>query len=509
MHAAFVESIKGQGKVSFDAQERLHRGHGHTLQEIYALRNGSMPRVPDAVVWPECHEHVVRIVAQAALHNVCVIPYGGGTSVSQALVCPSNEQRMIVALDMKAMNRVLWIDHDNMTMKVEAGAVGKQLEEQLNKKGYRLGHEPDSYEFSSVGGWVATRASGMKKNIYGNIEDLLVAVRMVTPTGTIEKSVEVPRISCGPDVFQMILGSEGVLGVVTECVFKVKPMPATQLYGSIVFPDFDSGVACMREINRQNCAPASIRLVDNEQFKFGQSLKPEGESSWWDTMADWAKKFYVTRIKGFDPARMVAATLVLEGDAAACDRQLAQINAIAARFGGLAAGAENGIRGYFLTYVIAYIRDFGLQYSFIAESFETSVPWSRITQLCTNVKRVITDRARVHGVVRAPFVSCRVTQLYDAGVCVYFYFGFLTTGLADPVAVFSQIEEDARDEIIACGGSISHHHGVGKLRQKWFKDTVSPGGVRMIAGLKRAVDPNNIMGAANLTDFSPAAIAKL
>lgn len=134
--------MKGQGKLSFDAQERLHRAHGHTLQEIFALRQGMLRRVPDAVAWPECHEHVERIVALAQKHNVCLIPYGGGTSVSQALLCPENEKRMIVSLDMKSMNRVLWIDYDNMTMKVEAGAVGKQLEEQLAKKGYRLGHEP-------------------------------------------------------------------------------------------------------------------------------------------------------------------------------------------------------------------------------------------------------------------------------------------------------------------------------------------------------------------------------
>lgn len=506
---AFVQAVQGQGQMSFDAQQRLHHAHGHTLQEIFALRAGALPRVPDCVIWPECHEHVERIVALAQKHNVCLIPYGGGTSVTQALICPEDEKRMIVSLDMKSMNRVLWIDHENMTMKVEAGAVGKQLEEQLNVKGYRLGHEPDSYEFSSVGGWIATRASGMKKNVYGNIEDMLVSVRMVTPSGTVEKNCEVPRISSGPDIFQMILGSEGVLGVITEAVFRVRSLPAAQLYGSLVFPDFESGVACLREVRRQRCAPASIRLVDNEQFKFGQVLKPEGESSWWDEMVDWAKKFYVTRIKGFDVDKMCAATLVFEGDSDYVKAEEAKVNAIAARYGGLVGGAENGIRGYFLTYVIAYIRDFGLQYSFIAESFETSVPWSRVTTVCANVKRVVTETARKAGVVRPPWVSCRVTQSYDSGAAIYFYFGFLQNGLENPVAVFCEVEDAARDEIIACGGSISHHHGVGKLRKKWVTDTISPTGVRMLTGLKKSVDPKNIMVAGNLVDFDYSNTSKL
>mmetsp|Transcript_15515 Transcript_15515/g.26720 ORF Transcript_15515/g.26720 Transcript_15515/m.26720 type:complete len:590 (+) Transcript_15515:111-1880(+) len=511
LNKAFVNEFQSHdmGTISFDPQQRLYCGHGHTLQEIFALREGKINRLPDAVISPENHEHVERIMACAKRHDVCIIPFGGGTSVTQALLCPEKEKRMIVALDMKSMNRVLWIDHDNMTMKVEAGAVGKQLEEQLNARGYRLGHEPDSYEFSSVGGWVATRASGMKKNVYGNIEDLLVAVRMVTPSGTVEKNCEVPRISSGPDIFQMILGSEGILGVITEVVLKVRPMPSKQLYGSIVFPDFESGVACLREIQRQKCAPASIRLVDNEQFKFGQCLKPGDASSWWDTMADWAKKIYVTKIKGFNVDRMVVATLVLEGRGNAVNAQLAQINAIAAQFGGLNAGPENGVRGYFLTYVIAYIRDFSLQYGYIAESFETSVPWSRALPLCLAVKKTVADAAKANGVVRPPFVSCRVTQLYDAGVAVYFYFGFLVRGLDDPVAVFSRVEELARDTILACGGSISHHHGVGKLRKHWMKETVSPVGLRMLNGLKHSVDPTNLMVAGNLIDYVESTTSKL
>uniref|UniRef100_A0A8C5BXR8 Alkylglycerone-phosphate synthase n=1 Tax=Gadus morhua TaxID=8049 RepID=A0A8C5BXR8_GADMO len=220
LNQAFVEGVQSTGvPFSSDAEDRVFRGHGHCLHEIFALREGRVGRVPDMVVWPNCHDDVVKIVELACKHNVCLIPYGGGTSVSSALECPLEETRSIVSLDTSQMNRILWIDEKNLTAHVEAGIVGQDLERLLGESGYCTGHEPDSMEFSSLGGWVATRASGMKKNIYGNIEDLLVHVRMVTPKGVMEKSCLVPRMSCGPDIHHFILGSEGTAWVCfSECV---------------------------------------------------------------------------------------------------------------------------------------------------------------------------------------------------------------------------------------------------------------------------------------------------
>ncbi len=254
---------------SDDASDRLFRSHGHTLHEIFTLRADKFSRVPDLVVWPKCHEEVVALVKLATDHNVAIIPFGGGTSVSGALQCPENETRMILSLDTSQMNRILWIDHQNLTAHIEAGIFGQDLERELAKHSLCTGHEPDSYEFSSLGGWVATRASGMKKNIYGNIEDLLVHVKMVTTKGTVERNCQVPRISSGPDIHHFILGSEGTLGVITEVTLKVRPIPECQKYGSIIFPSFEPGVQFMREIAKQQLKPASVRLMDNEQFIFG------------------------------------------------------------------------------------------------------------------------------------------------------------------------------------------------------------------------------------------------
>lgn len=166
-------------------------------------------------------------------------------------------------------------------------------------------------EFSTLGGWVATRASGMKKNQYGNIEDLLVHMTIVTPKGTIQKNCLVPRLSNGPDIHQFVLGSEGTLGVITDATLKIRPVPQCVKYGSVVFPTFDDGIRFMREVAKQKCPPASIRLLDNEQFTFGQALKTEHASTL-QSFVDGLKKFYITKIKGFDPHQICAATLLFE-----------------------------------------------------------------------------------------------------------------------------------------------------------------------------------------------------
>ncbi|XP_054578770.1 alkyldihydroxyacetonephosphate synthase, peroxisomal isoform X2 [Eptesicus fuscus] len=444
-----------------------------------------------------CHDDVVKIVNLACKYNLCIIPFGGGTSVSYGLKCPADETRTIISLDTSQMNRILWVDENNLTAHVEAGITGQELERQLKESGYCTGHEPDSLEFSTVGGWVSTRASGMKKNIYGNIEDLVVHIKMVTPRGIIEKSCQGPRMSTGPDIHHFIMGSEGTLGVVTEATIKIRPVPEYQKYGSVAFPNFEQGVACLREIAKQRCAPASIRLMDNLQFQFGHALKPQ-VSSIFTSFLDGLKKFYITKFKGFDPNQLSVATLLFEGDREKVLQHEKQVYDIAAKFGGLAAGEDNGQRGYLLTYVIAYIRDLGLEYYVVGESFETSAPWDRVVDLCRNVKERIIRECKEKGVQFAPLSTCRVTQTYDAGACIYFYFAFNYRGISDPLTVFDQTEAAAREEILANGGSLSHHHGVGKLRKQWLKESISDVGFGMLKSVKEYVDPNNIFGNRNL-----------
>lgn len=496
----FLDNLDNNfSRISFLDKERMMHSHGHCLQEIYQLRNGKFNRFVDCVIYPETTKHVEKVLQLANEYDVVIVPYGGGTNVTQALMLPEDETRMIVSLDMTRMNKIKWVDRANMTACVQAGIIGSDLDRELKKYDVVLGHEPDSLEFSSLGGWIATKASGMKKNEYGNIEDIVQAITIVTPTGTFERYNQCPRVSHGPELNHFILGHEGNLGVVTECVLRVREAPEVQAYGSIVFPDFDNGTKFMREVGRSKIWPASIRLVDNLQFQFGVALKPESDSRW-EKVLDKIKKFYLLKIKGFDPESMCACILLFEGTKEKVERQQKFIYNLCKEYHGLKAGPENGIRGYFLTFVIAYLRDFACNHNFIAESFEASVPWDKMDKLCYNVKDRVHQSARSKGVKDYIFVSSRVTQVYETGCTVYIYFGFSYRGLEDPLEVYEQVEHDARDEILRCGGALSHHHGVGKIRKSFMDSVVGETGIRMLRAVKKEVDPNNIMGSRNLFD---------
>lgn len=501
--AELLEAVDEAGiERSLKGIDRLVRAHGHTLKEIYLLKHGTFQRIPDLVLWPRCHEDVVKVVKMCARFGAACIPFGGGTSVSGAALCPVNERRTIVSLDTTQMNRILWIDKENLIACCEAGIIGQDLERQLRTRGFTCGHEPDSYEFSSLGGWVATRASGMKKNRYGNIEDLVVRVRMVTGRTedeseiTLERGTLVPRESCGPDFDHVILGSEGTLGVITEVALKIRPLPAVVKYGSVVFPNFQAGVQALRQVARERCQPASIRLMDNEQFQFGQTLRPE--PTWFGLALQGIKESYITRIKRFKWDQICVATLLFEGDTASdVSGQESCIYGIARRYDGVPAGETNGERGYLLTFVIAYIRDLGLEYKVLSESFETSVPWNRTVSLCRNVKSRVARECHSRGIDKY-LISCRVTQTYDEGCCVYFYLAFNHSSLENPMETYETIEHVAREEILANGGSLSHHHGVGKLRACFYKEAVGQAGVQLYRAAKKHLDPLNVFAAGNL-----------
>jgi alkyldihydroxyacetonephosphate synthase len=208
----------------------------------------------------------------------------------------------------------------------------------------------------------------------------------VTPQGTYQKTSLWPRISNGPDLNHVIMGSEGNLGIITDAVVRVRPIPEVKIYDAIIFYDFEEGIKFMYEVSSLRIYPASLRLVDNTQFKFGQTLKP-AEDSKWQHFVDAAKKFFVLNIKGYDPDRMCAATVLCEGSREEQENLHKQVMKIAKKYGGMSAGSEAGMKGYLLTYLIAYIRDFAYEYYCIGESFETSVPWTGVSNLCKRVEK--------------------------------------------------------------------------------------------------------------------------
>jgi len=505
-HRNYLEKLV-QGQLSFSTLDRLRHGTGHSQEDVFAIRNGDEIRIPDAVLWPSSEEHVVGVIDAARLNGWCLIPYGGGTNVIEATRCPSKEiePRPIISVSMKRFNRILWLNEEDGLARVEAGITGRELVENLNRRGYTMGHEPDSIEFSTLGGWIATKASGMKRSKYGNIEDIVISARIAGPSGVLWKGTDDQKIvpgrhSEGIDIHDLAFGSEGCLGIITSAVIRVWPLPEVRKFDSVVFPKFEDGLRFLRLLSREpRNMPASVRLLDNAHFRFGQALRPE-EPSWFhrtkDALAKTLASIYLST--DFDPESIVCATISCEGSDSEVREQMATISSLSRANGGIMLGSKVGKAGYELTYMIAYLRDFAMTYHVLGESFETFVPWSRIETLIAATKERIVAEHSSRLLPGVPFVGCRVTQLYHEGACLYFYLCIGFEGVGDRAsAIYADLERAARDEILKQGGSLSHHHGLGKLRSSFAKTRSSPGFQNVVASIKDCMDKDNIFGARN------------
>ncbi len=497
---AFVDALRAalpEDRLSDDAKERLIHSHGQlSVDEIYRiLYGGDLERTVDLVVYPQAEDEVRQIVSLADKHGVCLIPYGGGSNVSGALACPGDEGRMVVSVDMRSMDRILWLDEENLQACVEAGIYGKVLERELDARGYTAGHDPDSVELSTLGGWISTNASGMKKNRYGNIEDIVLEATLVTPSGELDTRSVTPRTSTGVQPKGLLFGSEGNLGIITKAVIKVHPRPDTRQYGSLVFRSFEKGAEFLKALRQSGVLPASIRLVNNTEFRFGQALK--AAYSPFKRFKDGIQRFALLKLFRFDPKVMAACTIVMEGAPGEVRHQRRTIFKLAKQFGAISGGESNGKRGYMLTFGIAYIRDFFNQFHIMGETFETSVPWSRIHKVTAAVEKELAEQCEAYGVTGKPYLSYRLTQTYHTGVCIYFTLGFSGMGLDEPEKAYHDIESRLRQTILDNGGSLSHHHGVGKIRSKFLTQVYTDASIHLLRETKKAVDPKNVFGIRN------------
>lgn len=499
-NTAFMAAISKQLKDDQVSQEplvRLKNSHGQTTCfEVYKIvYHGKITRLVDVVLFPASEEDAGFIIKQAKEHNVCIVPYGGGTNVTSALQLPENENRMIVSLDTRRMNAIEWINEENHTACIQAGIRGLELEDKLAEKGFILGHQPDSVEFSTLGGWISTNASGMKKNKYGNIDDIVETVYMITPRGNLEQREGMCRTSMGIKPQAAVFGSEGNLGLITKAVVKIHKAPETTAYESLVFKDFDTGISFIKELSQANYIPASFRLVDNFQLGFGQVFKQDarGLKKLMSKFTIWMLK----NVKRFDLKQIALATIVMEGSKGEVSYQKSNLRKLAKKYEALAAGSKNGKGGYNLTFMIAYIRDFLFEYHIIGDTLETSVPYDKIKTVIKAVEDCYHREYATLNIQAKPYISYRIPQIYHTGVCIYFMFGIYTEGLPHPEDAFSDLEHKIRQTIVENGGSISHHHGVGKLRKDFLPLIMSKHSRDVVRGIKQATDPTNVFGIRN------------
>eukprot|EP00977_Amphora_coffeiformis_P024191 scaffold15108_cov180-Amphora_coffeaeformis.AAC.67 len=487
---------------SVEETERLRHGSGHSIDDVFQIRNGDLLRSPDVVVWPISENEVEAVIKLAVSKNWCIIPYGGGTNVSHATRCPSLdvEPRPIVSMDLTLLNKILWIDPENMLAHVQAGIRGGDLVREMRQRGYTIGHEPDSIEFSTLGGWIGTKASGMKRSKYGNIEEIVKGVNVVTPQGRLShgdmnKTVW-GRTATGLDLGSLILGSEGCLGVVTSAVVRIWALPEKQEYEGILLADFRAGIEFVRDVARLGMEkPSSCRLLDNEHFRMGVALRSDPKSVG-QTVKKFIGKVFLAQSQ-FRPDECVCITITYEGSKEQVLAQKRAMRTLSNKHGGLRMGHESGKSGYDLTFLIAYLRDFALSFQVMGESFETFAPWSKVQLIVDSVKERVRKEHADRCLPGKPFVGCRVTQLYNEGACLYFYLCMSCNQVPDPIKAFSGIELSARQDILDRGGSLSHHHGVGKIRASFLPSLNSSAFQDVQQKIKEGVDPLNIFGARN------------
>ena len=489
-------SLFDEDRYSSNDKERLLHSHGQTTSdEIYKVLYSKLDSFVDLVFYIESEKDAKILIELAKKYNVCLIPFGGGTSVSNALKIPKNEDRMVVSVDTRRMNRIQHIDEKNLLATVESGILGIDLEKQLLERGYTAGHEPDSIEFSTLGGWISTNASGMKKHRYGNIEDIVQNVTLITPNGTINQLKPLTRSSIGVKAQNMVFGSEGNFGIITKATIRIHKKPEASTFESILFHRWEDGVNFMYEIAHSNLIPASSRLMDNSMVRFASALKEE--KSGFDKFINSIKNFIVFKVKGFDPKQCVVAIFKMEGSKQEVKYQRNNLKILAKKYNPVFAGAGQGKSGYNLTLAIAYIRDFFMDQNIIGETLESAVPWSDVIKVSEAVTRKLKELHKKYNLPGTFLFGSRLSKVYHSGACMYNTIAMSFKGIENPEEVFGEIEHELRKTIIENGGSISHHHGVGKLRKDFMPKTISEGSVNLIKSIKSSQDPKNIFGIRN------------
>jgi alkyldihydroxyacetonephosphate synthase len=436
------------------------------------------------VVYPGDEAEVQLIVDHAVAANAVLIPFGGGSNIAGSLEAPAEETRTIVSVDLGRLNRVLEIDADSGLARIQAGTLGPDIERQLSEQGWTLGHFPDSFTHSTLGGWVATRSSGMQSDKYGDIADITRGLRVVMP-GKALVVRPVPSTSTGPSVREMILGSEGRLGVITEATVQVHRIPEERLILGYLFPSWEAGLAAMQEISTSDAHPSITRVSDSREtaFSFATRKKSSGIS-----ISSLVSKglMKVLQRRGWDLEAVCLSFVGYEGGPAHVSRQKAIVKDIVRRHGGMVLGKGPGQLYDQKKFDTPYIRDFLLDRGAAADVSETAAPWSKLRPLYDNTVAAANRAYAQLGVTG--WIMCHLSHSYHSGACLYFTFAFRHDGV-DPLGQYDLVKGAIQQAFVDCGGTLSHHHAVGREHSAWLEQDISAPGVHMIDGLFAAMDP--------------------
>ncbi len=456
----------GGEHVRTDDETRVLHTRGKSTPDLLRIRSGQLDDAPDAVALPGSHDEVLEVLRVCTEARVAVVPFGGGTSVVGGLEPRREGFAAVVALDLRRLDRLVDLDEVSRVATLEPGLRGPDAEALLGERGFTIGHHPQSFEFATIGGFAAARSSGQASAGYGRFDERVVGLRVATPRGTIELG-RAPKSAAGPDLRQLFLGSEGAFGVITAVRVEVRPAPAVRVYEGWRLESFTRGARALRRLVQDGPVPTVLRLSDEAETALNLARPSElGAGGGGGCLA----------ITGY------------EGTAEDVEARRAGASAVMREFGGEpdTDAGESWEQG---RYRGPYLRDALLDAGALAETLETATFWSGIDRLYEAVGGAL--RETLTGLGTPPVVLCHISHVYRSGASLYFTVGAAQSG--DPLAQWRTAKAAAGDAILAAGGSITHHHGVGVDHREHLARQIGPLAVDVLRAVKATVDPDGIL----------------
>ncbi len=481
-----LRAILGPDGVSTEHPIRVLHAAGKGYPDLVRMRAGTPEGAPDAVVFPRSHEQVMALLRACSSASVAVVPFGGGTSVVGGVAPLSGPHAAVVALDTRRMAELLALDTRSRTVTVQGGIRAPALEGKLAGHGLTLGHYPQSFEYVSIGGCAATRSAGQASTGYGAIEKMVLGLRLAAPADEIALEA-VPASAAGPGLRQLLIGSEGALGVLTEVSLRVRTAPSTGVYEGMFFAGFAEGVEAIRRLAGEHALlPDVVRLSDERETQLSLMLAEQGPL-----------KGALTR--AYMDLRGVAggclAILGFEGSEEEVSWRRARAKELLRRYGGRPAGGSPGhawLRGRFAG---PYLRDDLLGHGVMAETLETAAQWSKLLEVHDAVAGAISKALSQQGT--PGIVMCHLSHVYETGASLY-YTLLARQREGQEITQWQAVKQAAGDAIREHGATITHHHAIGHDHARWLPGEISSAGVATLRAAKDELDPAGIMNPGKL-----------
>eukprot|EP00759_Apiculatamorpha_spiralis_P039237 PhF_6_TR38111/c0_g1_i1/m.56879/K00803/AGPS, agpS; alkyldihydroxyacetonephosphate synthase len=498
INKTFVSELKFKpDQVKSDAESRICHAVGKNYRDLWRARNGLFAKVPDLVIFPESHEQVVVLMQAAVKHNVVLIPFGGGTNVVGAIEANPFDKRCAVSVDLRRMKKLLSVDKASSLARFEVGVLGPDMDKQLAPHGFMFGHDPDSYTHSTLGGWIATRSSGAQSNKYGEIEQMVLSLTVVTPTGVIQTPTAVRAV--GPNLNEVFIGSEGAFGIITEAVVKVERIPQHRQYEGWLFEGFEHGFSAFREVTNTGLNITVLRLYDEDETKLSFALKTE--SNLWQHLLSNGVKKYLQTCRGFNLERLSLCIVGFEGSTEDVNNQSKVVSSIFHKYRSFRVGTSAGKNWQEKKYDLPYVRDFTLQHGLWADVFETAVEYGTALSLWRDVKKAVKDTFAAAN--RKGWIGMHTAHQYKMGTCCYFTFAGQQIDKATDLEFFLKVKQAGMNAILKNRGNLTHHHGVGFEHVPWMRQFMGEGGSATLLAMKQQFDPANVCNPGKLLPLKP------